>query len=327
MNIPLESIGFYTLSDYRAKNTSITSSLKRCELILTDSCNFKCPYCRGIRDDFSGELSYEDAQSIVGKWLSHNLENIRFSGGEPTLYPGLLNLVKYTKSGNVGHIAISSNGSADYTFYEKLISAGVNDFSISLDACCASMGDAMAGGMFGAWKHLTDNIRRLSKRTYVTVGVVVTKQNLADVHKIVEFASNNLGVQDIRIISAAQRGCKNEGLVDIPQEILDKHPILKYRFNNVCSGSGVRGINDTDNQKCHLMMDDMACLDNHHFPCIIYMREGGDPVGSVVGKSMEDIRKERLEWINTHNTHCDKICKNNCLDVCVDYNNRVESYL
>jgi len=43
----LEDIGFYTLSDERAKNTSINTSLKRCEILITDKCNLKCPYCRG----------------------------------------------------------------------------------------------------------------------------------------------------------------------------------------------------------------------------------------------------------------------------------------
>ena len=42
----LENIGFYTLSDERAKNSSATSPLMRNELIITSLCNFKCLYCR-----------------------------------------------------------------------------------------------------------------------------------------------------------------------------------------------------------------------------------------------------------------------------------------
>ena len=323
----LENIGFYTLTDKRAAEVSLTSDLQRCELILTDKCNFKCPYCRGIRDDFSGELSWFEASEIVKKWTDHNLQNIRFSGGEPTLWPNLWDLVVYSKLRGVKRIAISTNGSADLSFYKRLIDAGVNDFSISLDACCSSMGDAMAGGVFGAWKHLTDNIRELAKITYVTVGVVVTKQNIEEVHKIVEFASNDLKVSDIRIISAAQRGTKNDGLVNIPQETVDKHPILKYRFNNVCSGSGVRGINPEDHNKCPLVLDDMAVMGGgnklSHFPCIIYMREGGNPIGSVIGKTMDEIREERFKWMLNTDTHKDKICKGNCLDVCLDYGKKV----
>jgi len=47
----LEDIGFYTLSDARAKDSNETSSLYRCEMILTDRCNFKCIYCHPLREE------------------------------------------------------------------------------------------------------------------------------------------------------------------------------------------------------------------------------------------------------------------------------------
>ena len=47
----LEQIGFYTLSEKRAKDSCVFSIMQRCELILTDRCNFNCPYCRGIKKE------------------------------------------------------------------------------------------------------------------------------------------------------------------------------------------------------------------------------------------------------------------------------------
>lgn len=91
----LEEIGFYTLSDKRALNSSHCSDLYRCELMLTDRCNFKCPYCRELKN--GRDLLYKDAKNIIEYWASENLKNIRFSGGEPTLYPKLINLVKIAK--------------------------------------------------------------------------------------------------------------------------------------------------------------------------------------------------------------------------------------
>lgn len=40
----LKEIGFYTLLDERVLNTSETSQMKRCEMIITEYCNFRCPY-------------------------------------------------------------------------------------------------------------------------------------------------------------------------------------------------------------------------------------------------------------------------------------------
>ena len=62
----------------------------------------------------------------------------------------------------------------------------------------------------------------------------------------------------------------------------------------------------------------MAVAGNKHFPCIIYMREYGEPIGNV-GLNM---RQERLKWFIKNNTKKNKICKNNCLDVCIDFNNK-----
>ena len=52
--IELEDIGFYTLSRERAATTTIHTPLTRCELILTDRCNFKCTYCRGLKKEQRG---------------------------------------------------------------------------------------------------------------------------------------------------------------------------------------------------------------------------------------------------------------------------------
>lgn len=66
------------------------------------------------------------------------------------------------------------------------------------------------------------------------------------------------------------------------------------------------------------MLDDMAVSKGWHFPCIIHMREQGDPVGRV-GPNM---RQERLDYIKSHKPWEDPICKKNCLDVCIDYNRK-----
>ncbi len=312
----LEDIGFYTLSDYRATHVRSDSPLHRCELVLTDRCNFNCPYCQSSH--VGTDLDLEDAMRILEIWLDNGLKNIRFSGGEPTLYPYLLELIAFVKG--IDHIAISTNGSAKRSFYEKMIDAGVNDFSISLDACCASFGEKMNGGVRGAWVRVVQNIKYLAGRTYVTVGMVFSKENITDLSSTIEFASL-LGVADIRIISAAQYNEPLPRLNEIPMTILSKHPILNYRVSNYLSGRNVRGIGLEDSYKCKLVFDDMAVKGKYHYPCIIYLREGGSPIGEMSHK----VRQERASWYRRHNSHTDPICRKNCLDVCVDYNNKAAS--
>ncbi len=304
----LEDIGFYTLSDNRARNSSINSPLWRCELLLTNRCNFHCPYCRGLQ---GVDITLKNAEKILLFWFIDNLKNIRFSGGEPTLYKHLPKLISLCKSNGVEHIAISTNGSAETSYYLDLIKIGVNDISISLDACCSSTNDKMTG-VKDIWLKVIENIKVLSKHTYLTVGVVYNEDNEDELLGTVKFA-HELGVSDIRIIPSAQYS--NKLSLDIGNNIISKHPILKYRLSH---HRKVRGLISTDNKKCKLVLDDMAVWNGYHYPCIIYLREGGSPIGKV----SPNMRKERYYWYLKHNSFNDKICNANCLDVCCEFNNK-----
>lgn len=287
----------------------MVSPLYRCELLLTDRCNFHCLYCRGLKN--GGDLNFKDAKRILKYWISEGLRNIRFSGGEPTLYPYLFELVDMCKKAKVNHIAVSTNGSSSRNYYLELVKRGVNDISISLDACCSSTGDMMSG-VNGFYDRIITNIGALSHLIYVTVGIVYNERNEKELHSIILLA-HSLGVSDIRIIPSAQYN--NSLNVKIDKFILESHPILKYRLGN---HRLARGLSKGDSSKCKLVLDDMAVWNNYHYPCIIYLREGGNPIG-VIG---ENTRKERFEWYKNHNSYEDKICLNNCLDVCREFNNK-----
>jgi len=317
----LEDIGFYTLSDKRALNSSKLSPLWRCEMLLTDACNFKCPYCRGMREDCVGFVPFEEASECLRIWIEEGLKNVRFSGGEPTLYKHLPTLVHQAKEGEVERIAISTNGSASREKYEELLECGVNDFSISLDGCCSAVGEEMSGGVKGAWEKVVENIKWLSKVTYVTVGMVFTEDNVDECIKSVLFA-DSLCVSDIRVIPSAQYNQVLIKLADLPSKVLAKYPILNYRIENLKAERHVRGIKEHDCHRCWLGLDDMAVAGGRHglkhFPCIIHLREGGNPIGDV-GPNM---REEREDWVMKHDSYDDPICRSNCLDVCKDFNNR-----
>jgi len=324
--VKLEKIGFYTLTDERARTASVTSLLSRCELILTDRCNFSCPYCDPLREDCRGDMDIDSAKSIVHEWARHGLKAIRFSGGEPTLWKDLSELVSYTAKKGIDHIAISTNGAASWGVYKDLLYAGVNDFSISLDACCSATGKTMCGGR-ASWEKVTKNIEQLSYHAFITVGIVLTEDNVAEAATTVILA-HKLGVTDIRIIPAATSGDKIDAVALNVEELRSKcgklfslHPILEYRMNRMKTRP-IRGLLPSDNNRCPLVMDDAAVAGKEalHFPCIIYMRRGGKPMGSMHNPQW---REDRGYWAAAHNTHEDPICKGYCLDVCVDYNNRV----
>jgi MoaA/NifB/PqqE/SkfB family radical SAM enzyme len=307
--VKLDEIGFYTMSEERAAHATHRTALQRCELVLSARCNFTCPYCRHVGGD---DLPLTHAQRWVSLWAAQGCVAVRFSGGEPTLYAELPTLVAYARAHDIKYIAVSTNGSAPAALYATLIMAGANDFSVSLDVCCAEDGDKM--GMRGRFDTVVDNIRWLAPRVYTTVGVVLTEDNLARANDTIKFASE-LGVADIRVIPAAQNGAALKG-IQVDAALLKRHPILAYRVGNLQAGRPVRGIGPADSARCGLVLDDVAACGDHHYPCIIYMRERGKPIGRISPRMRED----RAAWYAQHDTWADPICRENCLDVCVDYN-------
>jgi len=251
-------------------------------------------------------------------WIADGLKNVRFSGGEPTLHPLLSNLVAHCLAGGVERIAVSSNGASGMRLYELLVKAGVNDFSISLDACCAQVGEKMSGR--GSWGAVVDTIRELSKITYVSVGMVFTDANVDQCLESVLFA-DSLGVSDIRVIPSAQYNHALVRLSELPAAILAKYPILRYRVENITEGHHVRGMDENSPKKCSLVLDDSVIAGGNHYPCVIYMREGGKPIGEV-GSNM---REERAAWREIHSPKDDPICSEMCLDICMAYNRKVET--
>lgn len=305
----LDDIGFYTMVEERIKGFNNASPMWRCEIEITDRCNFHCPYCRGLQ--VKGDMPLEKVYALIKLWRAKNL---RFSGGEPTLHKDLPEMVKYAKK--YGRVAVSSNGSRPWKVYEELLACGVSDFSISLDACCSSTADIMAGSK-GTYSTILENIKLLAQKVYVTVGIVVTKDNLQEIQATIRLA-HDLGVADIRVIPAAQFGKVLSAIV-LPQEILAAHPILKYRLEQARLQKPVRGLGADDAHKCWLVTDDSCVAGNKYYPCVIYMRELGAPIGRVG----ENMRQGRIAWRDSHDTHKDKICVGNCLDVCREFNNEV----
>ena len=320
----LDDIGFHTLTDGRAKNTSVSSPLWRLCFLVTGRCNFSCPYCNGLRcnDDmdfgfFKGVL--DDAAQ------NHALKNVRFSGGEPTLHPRLVDMIKEArKCGTVDRIAISTNGFADFSLYDSLVAAGANDFSISCDSCDPDVVAELAGGVKNAWERVSGNLVALSKISNVMAGITVSEKNLHDVRDVVE-RLDAMGVADMKLSTSTHFNGAIPGLESISSEILDRHPVLKYRVRNFLAGRNVRGLREGDCGKCMLVQDEIIVMGDKHYPCIVHAREqAANAIGDV--KSVAEMRKERLAWAIGRDSHLDPVCKKFCMDIFLDCNNRIEHF-
>lgn len=312
----LEDIGFYTLSDERARMSSVMSQLYRGELIVTSRCNLACHYCRPKQVP---DIDIQEAEKTIRAWAGQGLFAIRFSGGEPTHHPRLSYLAQVAKKAGIEKIAISTNGTAPAEIYLQLLDDGVNDFSVSFDACCAADFGKMCGKP-KLFERVLENIGILASKTYVTLGVVLTERNAEYAGMILAHAKA-LRVADVRLIPSAQ---SVEHTLPASLEEHVEWPIFQYRLRNAKNGIPVRGLGERCSENCNLVLDDMLVVDGMHYPCVVYWREGGEPIGEW--RANMDSRHERATWRREHAPKKDPICKANCLDVCRDYNLRWDRF-
>ncbi len=114
---------------------------------VTDRCNFRCTYCmpKSVFDkDYSflpqtALLSFEEIERIAKLFVSHGVEKIRLTGGEPLLRKHLETLIEKlaqltTSSGKPLDITLTTNGALLPKKAALLKAAGLTRLTVSLDA-------------------------------------------------------------------------------------------------------------------------------------------------------------------------------------------------
>ena len=109
-------------------------------LSVTDRCNYRCVYCRTGNDGVFAELPIADYARMLRIFVSLGIEKIRFTGGEPLLRKGLLDLVRSTAELRPAFgedrldLALTTNGHLLAELAQPLKDAGLTRMTVSMDA-------------------------------------------------------------------------------------------------------------------------------------------------------------------------------------------------
>ncbi len=133
---------------------SLGRSFKKLRISLNSICNFACTYCVSEEDVNSPRkahtgksLNAKEFASLVLKMQSHlQLEEVRLTGGEPTLYSELVELVYLLKEIGIPKIALTTNGYLLSKLAKDLKQAGLDYMNISLDAMDSEVFSKMSRG-------------------------------------------------------------------------------------------------------------------------------------------------------------------------------------
>jgi GTP 3',8-cyclase len=118
---------------------------------LTTCCNYRCSYCKPVAWGGSGHsvLSRRELSAVIEAAADMGIHKIRFTGGEPLLYPDLIPIItEASKTGGISDISLTTNGSRLTAQAAALADAGLTRINISLDSLDRERFRRITGGGF-----------------------------------------------------------------------------------------------------------------------------------------------------------------------------------
>ena len=154
----------HMLSDCAA-GSGATSFPRRLGFFLTDRCNFACPMCavQDARDEGltrGRDLPFELLEKALAECSPHQ-PVVDLIGGEPLLYPHLVEAVKLASQRSV-LAAITTNGLKLQDYAEELVRAGLPLLQVSLDGWDEPSQTAR-GLVKGSFDRLRDGVRAVQR--------------------------------------------------------------------------------------------------------------------------------------------------------------------
>ncbi|HTP10890.1 MAG TPA: GTP 3',8-cyclase MoaA [Anaerolineae bacterium] len=103
---------------------------------LTDKCNMRCVYCMSEDMIFQPNdelMTTAEIRRLVQIFARLGVDKIRLTGGEPTVHPDLLTIVRDVRAANITRISMTTNGLRLTELAAPLKEAGLERVNVSVD--------------------------------------------------------------------------------------------------------------------------------------------------------------------------------------------------
>jgi radical SAM protein with 4Fe4S-binding SPASM domain len=169
------------------------------EVALTYRCNLTCGFCyagcavAGLPEGWSEDRAMSDDEvcrvlEVIRR--DARCPSVSFTGGEPTLRPGLALLVRHAKELGLKVNLISNGQRLDAERVAALADAGLDSAQLSLEGPTASLHDALVGRP-GAFDRLWTGVERLQARGIrVHTNTTLSRRNLPEAEAIVDLVAD-----------------------------------------------------------------------------------------------------------------------------------------
>jgi MoaA/NifB/PqqE/SkfB family radical SAM enzyme len=248
------------------------------------ACNSKCLFCLDADTPRNVYLEEDVVKADLRKGIEElGADKVIISGGEASLHPLFPEFIRYAKEIGYDRVQTVTNGTqyADKDFYEKCVNAGLGEITYSLHGHTPELHDYLTQTPDCFNKLMKALIRSVRDRRMITsVDVVINKQNVGVLDKIVELAIS-VGVTEFDLLhvipqSNAYRN-RDEMFYDVREYLpilqkvfrLNRHPRF-YIWTNRFPVNYLEGLEDLI-QDPHKMLDE---VNGRRFQVRRYLDEG-----------------------------------------------------
>ncbi len=186
------------IKNYRAlKNEQIMSKGKYW-LRLSFACNNNCLFCLDKKDKLDNEFcKLSEVSKEIDQAFIDGYSQIILSGGEATIHPQFLNIVKYCQEKGFTKIQVITNGRmlAYDKFTKQAIASGVNEITFSVHGSDSATHDKLVqvDGAFAQVIKGIENVRKFNN-VIVNIDIVINKINLKQIFEMIKFFSEKYAI-------------------------------------------------------------------------------------------------------------------------------------
>lgn len=289
----------------------------RMDLAVTYRCNNECLHCYNARSRKYPELSVDEWKQVIDKVWLLGIPHVVFTGGEPTLFQGLPELVAYAEGKGI-ITGLNTNGRrlASQEYLDSLLAAGLDHVQITLESHDEAIHDQMVSAR-GAWKETVQGLKNvLATPLYVMTNTTMLKQNcdsiLDTLHFLAEIGVPTIGLNALIYSGKGETigtGLQEEELPDLldmahqitaenNQRLIWYTPTQYCHFNPIQRGLGVKG--------CTAALYNMCVEPNGDvIPCQSYYHS----LGNLLQKPWKEIWEHPLALSLRNRTQIPDGCK------------------
>lgn len=164
-------------------------------LSVSGLCNNKCLFCCASSDRSMRSLA--QIKSELDAAREKDCDEVVLTGGEPTIYPDIIEVVSYAKSIGFKSIKTVTNGRMFFyrDFTDEIINAGLNEIIFSIHGPAPEVHDLHTGSP-GSFSQLIKGIKNVSshKNVIISTNTTITKMNYKYLPSTIQLMIN-LGIR------------------------------------------------------------------------------------------------------------------------------------